>query len=111
MIEIGQAGLIRDPDTRQQYAGFFVWKVSGGQDVSAKAFWLNTNCPQTDVRIHLFGDSGDREIGCLICLAEVLTDLEIFNYDTLYHLPLNLRITEVLQFDKNAVHKNITLHI
>lgn len=97
-----------------QFGGIFNWTLSqaeirGGLSwkVQAPLFWLSRPMPQSGIRVHLFGDTGDKRIGAVIAHAECDSDLSEIPLNTLITTGVVFWLTEILDFEIDAVRPKL----
>jgi len=107
MIQKGDAGIIRDLESKQALGGFFRWWLTSARTFEAEMYWLNVPIESQPVRVHLFGFSLFPKIGCIMATAQ-LEGLEVAP-DELITIPLRGQLVEIIGYDPDAVKDEIHL--
>ena len=107
MIDTGRIVLLcsRDtydhlPNKRIHYGGGFAWHLKQ-EKISIKGFWLTREIPEI-LRVHLFGDTPEQKIGCVVIECDTPTHLLKLRRYTLHRSVLDIEYKNVLEYSKDV---------
>ena len=84
---------------RRIFGGGFLWEKST-DIIKLTMFWRTLSIPKY-VRVHLFGTTEAKNIGCLVLECEVPSYINSYGFNALQRIPIDIKVHKLLEFTED----------